>query len=142
MPDSKKYDKILDALQQLLKDKKMQNISVSEIARAAEMGKGSIYYYFPSKDAILDALIERSYEKPLLTAQNLAAQTEVSPFVRMAMLFQACQNSSAAFIQQNGSSSDTASAQDLAFLHHKYLSHVVSELKLLQKRSKGLKQKG
>lgn len=47
----------------------------------------------------------------------------------MAMLFQACQNSSVAFIQQNGSSSDNASAQDLAFLHHKYLSHVVSELK-------------
>ena len=133
MPDTKKnekkYDLILDALQQLLEDKKIQSISVSEIAQKAGIGKGSIYYYFPSKDAILDALIERSYEKPLLTAQNLAAQTEVSPFVRMAMLFQACQNSSAAFIQQNGSSSDTASAQDLAFLHHKYLSHVVSELK-------------
>ncbi len=132
MPDTKKnekkYDLILDALQQLLEDKKIQSISVSEIAQKAGIGKGSIYY-FPSKDAILDALIERSYEKPLLTAQNLAAQTEVSPFVRMAMLFQACQNSSAAFIQQNGSSSDTASAQDLAFLHHKYLSHVVSELK-------------
>ena len=133
MPDTKKnekkYDLILDALQQLLEDKKIQSISVSEIAQKAGIGKGSIYYYFPSKDAILDALIERSYEKPLLTAQNLAAQTEVSPFVRMAMLFQACQNSSAAFIQQNGSSSDTASAQDLAFLHHKYLSHIVSELK-------------
>ena len=133
MPDTKKsekkYDLILDALQQLLEEKKIQNISVSEIAHRAGIGKGSIYYYFPSKDAILDALIERSYEKPLLTAQNLAAQTEVSPFTRMAMLFQACQNSSVAFIQQNGSSSDNASAQDLAFLHHKYLSHVVSELK-------------
>ncbi|MDE7031196.1 MAG: TetR/AcrR family transcriptional regulator, partial [Lachnospiraceae bacterium] len=87
------------------------------------------YYYFPSKKEILDALIERSYEKPLLTAKNLAAQTEVSPFMRMAMLFQACQNSSTAFIKQNDTSSDNASAQDLAFLHHKYLSHVVSELK-------------
>ena len=75
MPDSKKYDKILDALQQLLKDKKMQNISVSEIARAAEMGKGSIYYYFPSKEAILNSLIERSYEQPIKTAKTLARQT-------------------------------------------------------------------
>ena len=79
MPDTKKnekkYDLILDALQQLLEEKKIQNISVSEIAQRAGIGKGSIYYYFPSKEAILDALIERSYEKPLLTAQNLAAQT-------------------------------------------------------------------
>lgn len=133
MPDSKKYEKkydiILDALQQLLEEKKIQNISVSEIAQKAGMGKGSLYYYFPSKDAILDALIERSYEKPLHTAKNLAAQTDVSPFTRMAMLFQACQNSSTAFIKENGNSSNDASAQDLAFLHHKYLTHVISELK-------------
>ena len=97
----KKYNLILDALQQLLEEKKIQNISVSEIAQKAGIGKGSIYYYFPSKEAILDALIERSYEKPLLTAKNLAAQTEISPFARMAMLFQACQNSSTAFVKQN-----------------------------------------
>ena len=125
----KKYNLILDALQQLLEEKIIQNISVSEIAHKAGIGKGSIYYYFPSKDAILDALIERSYEQPLLTAKNLAAQTEVSPFTRMAMLFQACQTSSTAFIKQNDSSADNASAQDLAFLHQKYLAHVVSELK-------------
>ena len=121
MPDTKKnekkYNLILDALQQLLEDRKIQNISVSEIM------------FFPSKEAILDALIERSYEQPLSTAKNLAAQTDVSPFVRMAMLFQACQNSSVAFIKQNDSSSGSTSAQDLAFLHQKYLSHVVSELK-------------
>lgn len=129
MPDSKKYDMILDALQQLLKEKKIQNISVSEIARKAGIGKGSIYYYFPSKDAILDALIEQSYEKPLLTAKNLAVQTEIPPFTRMAMLFQACQNSSIVYFNQSGSSTNTASAQQLAFLHQKYLSHVISELK-------------
>ena len=68
MPDSRKYDIILDALQQLLEENNIQTISVSDIAQKAGIGKGSIYYYFPSKDAILDALIERSYEKPLQTA--------------------------------------------------------------------------
>lgn len=128
MPDTKKYDIILDALQKLLEEKTIQTISVSEIAQRAGIGKGSIYYYFPSKDAILDALIERSYETPLSTAKNLAAQTDIPPFTRMAMLFQACQNSSV-FIKQNGASSDYESAQKFAFLHHKYLSHVISKLK-------------
>ena len=61
MPDISKYDLILDALQELLKDKNIQSVSVSEIAQTAGIGKGSIYYYFPSKDAILEALIERNY---------------------------------------------------------------------------------
>lgn len=128
MPDMKKYDLILDTLQRLLEEKTIQNISVSEIAQRAGIGKGSIYYYFPSKDAILDALIERSYQIPLSTAKNLAAQTDIPPFTRMAMLFQACQNSSV-FIKQNSAFSDYGNAQKFAFLHHKYLSYVISKLK-------------
>lgn len=127
MPNSNKHEKILNALQELLKEKNIQNISVSEIAKKAGIGKGSIYYYFPSKDAIVDALIKQSYEQPLETAKKLAEQKDVSSFTRMAMLFQACQNSSAAFLKQEYSS--TASVQDLAFLHQKFLSYLISELK-------------
>lgn len=127
MPDLKKSEKIIDALQQLLEEKPIQHISVSEIASKAGIGKGSIYYYFPSKDAIVDALIKRSYEQPLQTAKNLSTQSGVSSFTRMAMLFQACRNSSAAFLKQKHDSS--ASAQNLAFLHQKYLNYLISELK-------------
>lgn len=130
MPDVKKYDKILDALQYLLDNRTIQNISVSDIARQAEMGKGSIYYYFPSKEAILDALIERNYEKPLQTAKNLASQTDISPFTRMAMILQACRNSSAAFSNNSQTTVNaSASAQDIAFLHQKYMNHLIAELK-------------
>lgn len=130
MPDTKKYDRILDALHQLLEERNIQSISVSDIAQKAGIGKGSIYYYFPSKEAILDALIERNYEKPLKTAKNLADQTEISPFTRMAMIFQACRNSSDAFLNQNSTAADAgSSAQDIAFLHQKYMNHLIAELK-------------
>lgn len=128
MPDVKKYDKILDALQQLLEEKKIQSISVSEIAQKAGIGKGSIYYYFPSKDAILDALIQRNYEKPLQTAKNLASQTDISPFARMAIIFQACRNSSAAFIN-NHRDTVVSTVQEQAFIRQKYINHLISELK-------------
>lgn len=127
MPETNKSEIILDALQQLLEEKNIQHISVSDIAARAGIGKGSIYYYYSSKDAIVDALIKRSYEKPLQTAKALATQTGISSFTRMAMLFQACQNSSAIFLRQKHK--PTTSAQDLAFLHQKYLNYVVSELK-------------
>lgn len=127
MVESIKSQKILDALQQLLEEKSIRHISVSEIAEKAGIGKGSIYYYYPSKDAIVDALIKRSYEQPLQTAKSLSSRTDISSFTRMAMLFQACRNSSAVFIRQKHRSE--TSAQDLALLHQKYLNYLVSELK-------------
>ena len=129
MANTQKYDQILDALQQLLTDKSIQNISVSDIAAQAGIGKGSIYYYFPSKDAILDALIRRNYETPLQTAKNLADQTDIPPFTRMAMLFQACRSSAAAFLKQGEEKNRAISQQESAYLHQKYLNHLISELK-------------
>lgn len=127
MQNKNKHDRILDALQMLLRTRSLQTISVSEIAQAAEIGKGSIYYYFPSKDAIFEALIERSYEEPLKTAKELASQSSISPFTRMAMIFQACRNSSNEFLK---SETNTAvDAPEKAFLHQRYVSHIVLELK-------------
>lgn len=130
MPNQLKYNQILDALQTLLENKNMQSISVSEIAQTAGIGKGSIYYYFPSKEAILEALIMRNYEKPLETAKNLAKQTNISPFTRMAMIFQACRTSSSEFLRHGQDASVSAiSTQEKSYLHQKYLSHLISELK-------------
>ena len=127
MPNQQKYERILDALQELLENHKLQSISVSEIAETAGIGKGSIYYYFPSKDAILEALVERSYEKPLQTAKALAGRTEISPFIRMAMIFEACRNSSSEFIKsENNKNSGT---QEKSCLHQKYINHIITELK-------------
>ena len=58
-PNSEKYEKILEALRTLLETKKISQISVSEIAQTAGIGKGSIYYYFSSKEAIFDALMAK-----------------------------------------------------------------------------------
>ena len=111
----------------LLENKNLQTISVSEIAQTAGIGKGSIYYYFPSKDAILEALVERNYEKPLTTAKNLACQTDIPPFTRMAMIFQACRNSSTEYLKSGKESG--VSAPEKALLHQKYMNHLISEFK-------------
>lgn len=123
-----KYDKILDALQELLESKNLQTISVSEIAQTAGIAKGSVYYYFPSKEAILEALVKRSYEKPIETAKELATQTDISPFTRMAMILQACRSSSSAFLKRESVPSHTNVAEK-ALLHQKYMTHLISELK-------------
>ncbi|MCD8365727.1 MAG: TetR/AcrR family transcriptional regulator [Clostridiales bacterium] len=129
MQNRTKYDKILDALQELLNQKDIKNISVSEIARTAGIGKGSIYYYFPSKEALVDALVERSYKKPLETARHLAEQNEISPFTRMAMIFQVCVSSSRDFRQQDKQATTSTDDRAQALLHQKYVRYLVAELK-------------
>lgn len=127
MSNPLKYNQILDALQKLLANHELQSISVSEIAHTAGIGKGSIYYYFPSKDAILQALVERNYEKPLQTAKSLAYQREIPPFTRMAMIFQACRNSSSEFLKSQDQTD--SSTQTRIFIHQKYVNHIITELK-------------
>lgn len=128
MPNQTKYNQILDALQTLLAKKNLQTISVSEIAQTAGIGKGSIYYYFPSKSAILEALIERNYQPSVKTARRLSQQTDISPFTRMAQIFQACRDSSRNFLSQDNQVSQL-DERELAFLHQKYVQHLIRELK-------------
>lgn len=128
MPTPDKYNRILDALHTLLEKKNLPSISVSEIAQTAGIAKGSIYYYFPSKDAIVEALVERSYAASIKTAKLLARQTDIPPFTRMALIFQACRSSSAEFLKQNRAASNS-SIQEQSLLHQKYLRYIITELK-------------
>lgn len=128
MPNKDKYEKILDALQELLQNKEMQFISVSEIAQKAGIGKGSIYYYFNSKNDILEALIKRNYEKPVKIAKSLVSQENVSTFERMAEIFRACRNSSYAISEKQPPKTLT-DAKEQALFHQKYLNHLIKELK-------------
>ena len=57
-----KYDIILDAARELMCSKgSASDITVEMIAKQAGIGKGSVYYYFSSKDEIIDAVIDRCY---------------------------------------------------------------------------------
>lgn len=60
-----KRKQIFDALEELMSDVPFKEISVDLIAQKANIGKGSIYYYFESKDEILESLIERSYRRAI-----------------------------------------------------------------------------
>ncbi len=59
----KKMDVILNSAEELMcrMEEPNKDITVDMIAKNAGIGKGSIYYYFESKDEIIDAVIERSY---------------------------------------------------------------------------------
>lgn len=69
-----KRDLILDAMQDLMNAAPNSSISVSDIAQKAGIGKGSIYYYFNSKNDIIEAVIERSYAIAIEKAKKWLAR--------------------------------------------------------------------
>ncbi|MCC8112151.1 MAG: TetR/AcrR family transcriptional regulator [Ruminococcus sp.] len=84
--EKNKKERIIDAAQQLMYQMPDKEITVSMIAAKAGIGKGSIYYYFESKENIIDAVISHSYKKVLHDFfENL--QTESSALEKIKLLF-------------------------------------------------------
>src|SRR5436309_10811488 len=57
-----KEEAILSAAERLLSEKALSDISIDELARGAEISRPAFYFYFGSKDAVLQALVERIAE--------------------------------------------------------------------------------
>jgi len=53
--------KILDAMEELFREGIAGTASVNDIARKSGIAKGGLYYYFKSKEDVMDALIDRVY---------------------------------------------------------------------------------
>ncbi|MBT3219097.1 MAG: TetR/AcrR family transcriptional regulator [Proteobacteria bacterium] len=56
---SKKRDMILDTAMTLLLDQGYTRTTMSDVAKAADIGRGTVYWHFPSKDGLFLALITR-----------------------------------------------------------------------------------
>lgn len=50
---------ILTTLERLLQDKPLPDISVDDLAKGAGLSRPTFYFYFPSKDAVLQTLLDR-----------------------------------------------------------------------------------
>jgi AcrR family transcriptional regulator len=53
-------DEVLDAALELFLERGFAETRVEEIARRAGLSKGAVYLYFPSKDALLEAMVHRA----------------------------------------------------------------------------------
>ena len=69
---------IIDAMQRLITEKGYDQVTVDDIASACDIGRGTLYHYFPGKDAIFgyiererfDDIPARVAERNLLTVEE------------------------------------------------------------------------
>ncbi|MEM1485585.1 TetR/AcrR family transcriptional regulator [Oscillospiraceae bacterium PP1C4] len=66
-------NEILDAADELFAQKGFDGTSTNDILEKVGIARGTLYYHFKSKEAIMDALIER-YTTQVLTAAKKAAE--------------------------------------------------------------------
>lgn len=55
-PDTRRKE-IIDSAMELFKSKGINKVSISEIARSIGVAKGLVYYYFSSKDELIDSVV-------------------------------------------------------------------------------------
>ena len=59
---------------------------MSDIAKRAGIAKGGLYYYFKSKEEVMDALVEREYENIILNCQKKLDSCDFNATGKMALL--------------------------------------------------------
>jgi len=79
-----KKDFILDTAQELFMDQGFDQTSISQILEATQIARGTLYYYFSSKEEIMDAIIERTIEEAFTASQAFADNRKLTIIERLA----------------------------------------------------------
>lgn len=82
-----KKEQILDTAFSLFLEKGYDNTSISDILSKLEIARGTLYYHFESKEAIMDAIIERSAKNIVEEAQSIVLKKELSAYEKIFALF-------------------------------------------------------
>lgn len=72
-------EEILDAARALLESRGLQGLTMDEVARAVGLTKAALYYYFPSKDALLGELHHRAFAQMAQRLHDAVDATTAGP---------------------------------------------------------------
>ncbi len=74
---------IMDAAERLFMEKGFDGTSTNDILAAVGIARGTLYHHFPSKEHIMDGIIERLGDKILENARKAAVEKDLPVFERL-----------------------------------------------------------
>ena len=77
-PEVRKSE-LLDAAQKLFVEKGYAKTTVTDILNVHGLSKGVFYYYFKSKEEVMDAIIQRMVDDMVIHAKKIAADPGMTP---------------------------------------------------------------
>ena len=82
-----KKEQILDVSLSLFLEKGYDNTSISDILSNLNIARGTLYYHFESKEAIMDAIIERTVKQVVEEAKGIVFRESLPVHEKMFTLF-------------------------------------------------------
>lgn len=88
---TKEYDErrneILDVAEKLFHEKGYEKCTVNDILKEVAIAKGTFYYYFKSKEEVMDAIVLRYKEIILCRAEKVLKKIDISPEEKLMHVF-------------------------------------------------------
>lgn len=81
---NERKNEILDVAEELFATKGYDATSTNDILARIKIARGTLYYHFPSKESILDAIIERMSNRLMATAKSVAGNKDIPVVERIA----------------------------------------------------------
>ena len=122
---SKEYDErkneILDTAERLFHTKGYEKTTINDILKEVNIAKGTFYYYFKSKEEVMDALIERVSLIAMEKVQKVAETEGMDPQEKMLHMFLAMRMEGPGEEQML----DDLHRPENALMHQKLLNYIV-----------------
>ncbi|MFZ5351878.1 MAG: TetR/AcrR family transcriptional regulator [Bacillota bacterium] len=85
-PEERKTE-IMNAAWELFNSKGYEKTSVNDILQRVGIAKGTFYYYFKSKDEVLDAVIERGVHKQIQGMRHIVEDSSINAIEKIKRMF-------------------------------------------------------
>jgi len=121
-PEERKKE-ILDTAEKLFADKGYEAATINDILDAVKIAKGTFYYYFKSKEDVLDTLVDRRISEGVKKAEEITASS-LSPVQKILLIMMAQKPRNQT--QENFTS--VLHEKDNAKMHQKYLTRYILRL--------------
>jgi AcrR family transcriptional regulator len=82
-----KRDAFLDVAERLMRTEGWDRVSIQDILRETEASKGAFYHYFDSKEALLEAVVERMADGALALVEPIAADPDLTAPAKLQAVF-------------------------------------------------------
>jgi TetR/AcrR family transcriptional regulator, cholesterol catabolism regulator len=87
-PDVRRAE-LVDRAFELFLQKGYEHVSIDDLTKDAGVSKGAFYHWFPSRDALIEALADRSARQALTAVEGIAAECRGAALERLNTVLQA-----------------------------------------------------
>lgn len=125
---TKEYDErrneILDVAEKLFHEKGYEKCTVNDILKEVAIAKGTFYYYFKSKEEVMDAIVLRYKEIILFRAEKVLKKVDISPEEKLMHAFLAMRIND----KVDSDMLNELHKNENALLHQKTLNQIVTAM--------------